>query len=158
MDPQPSQQHAGLHHAVWQQQQEVTRPKARFKPTSPEKSGGMGEQIRCQHILVLLFIGSNPNQSNRRSAVQWYIPQWRVFSDVTIKRNLNLQDDDHVLDVLARTILRPKFLAAPGPGSDWSTNWVNESSPEIFIWDNGKLCRFAIELSLLLLYKRVRIV
>ena len=38
MDPHPSQQHAGLHHAVWQLQQEVTRPKARFKPTSPKKS------------------------------------------------------------------------------------------------------------------------
>ena len=31
MDPNPSQQHAGLHHAVWQPQQEVTWPKARFK-------------------------------------------------------------------------------------------------------------------------------
>ena len=31
-------QHAGLHHAVWQLQQEVTRPKASFKPTSAEKS------------------------------------------------------------------------------------------------------------------------
>ena len=34
MGPHPSQ-----HHAVWQLQQEETRPKARFKPTSPEKSG-----------------------------------------------------------------------------------------------------------------------
>ena len=33
MDPHPSQQHA-----VWQLQQEVTRPKARHKPTTPEKS------------------------------------------------------------------------------------------------------------------------
>ena len=38
-EPSPSQQHAGLHHAVWQLQQEVTRPRARFKPTLPEKSG-----------------------------------------------------------------------------------------------------------------------
>ena len=35
----PSQQHSGLRHAVWRLQQEVTRPKARFKPTSPKKSG-----------------------------------------------------------------------------------------------------------------------
>ena len=39
MDLHPSQQHAGLHHAVWRPQQEVTRLNARFKPTSPEKSG-----------------------------------------------------------------------------------------------------------------------
>ena len=39
MDPHPSRQHAGLHNAVWQLQQEVTRPKARFEPTSPKKSG-----------------------------------------------------------------------------------------------------------------------
>ena len=39
MDPLPSQQHEGLHHSVWQLQQEITREKARFKPTSPEKSG-----------------------------------------------------------------------------------------------------------------------
>ena len=39
MDSQPSQQHAGLHHGVWLLQQEVTRPKARFKTTLPEKSG-----------------------------------------------------------------------------------------------------------------------
>ena len=39
MDPYPSQQHAGLHHTAWQPQQEVTRPKARFKPTSAGKPG-----------------------------------------------------------------------------------------------------------------------
>ena len=33
LDPHPSQQHAGLHHAVWQLQQEVTTPKGRFKPS-----------------------------------------------------------------------------------------------------------------------------
>ena len=38
MDPHPSQHHAGLHYAVWQLQQEVNRPKARFKPIWPEKS------------------------------------------------------------------------------------------------------------------------
>ena len=52
MDPHPSQQHAGLHHvglhhAVWQLQLEVTRPKARFKPTSSEKCGldGVANQV-----------------------------------------------------------------------------------------------------------------
>ena len=35
-----SQQHAGLHHAVCTPQQEVSRPKGRFKLTLPEKSGG----------------------------------------------------------------------------------------------------------------------
>ena len=53
--PHSSQQHAVLHHAVKQLQQEVTRPKARFKPTLPEKSGVMGKQIRCQHFLVSRF-------------------------------------------------------------------------------------------------------
>ena len=42
--PPPSQQHAGLHHAVWRLQQEVTRPKARFKPTS-------AINVRCQHAV-----------------------------------------------------------------------------------------------------------
>ena len=54
--PHPSHQHAGLHHAVWWPQQEVTRPKTRFKPTSSKKSGVDGrEQIRCQHIAVSCF-------------------------------------------------------------------------------------------------------
>ena len=39
MDPHPSHKHACLHRAVWQLQQEVTSPKARFKPALPEKSG-----------------------------------------------------------------------------------------------------------------------
>ena len=39
MDPHPIQQHAGLHNAVLQLPQEVTKPKARFKPASPKKSG-----------------------------------------------------------------------------------------------------------------------
>ena len=34
MEPHLSQQHAGLQHAVRQQQQEVIRPKAKFKPSS----------------------------------------------------------------------------------------------------------------------------
>ena len=42
MDPRRSQQHASLYHAVLQLQQEVTRPKARFKPTLPKKSGADG--------------------------------------------------------------------------------------------------------------------
>ena len=42
MDPHPSQHRAGLHHAVCQ---EVTRPKAWFKPTSPAKSGVDEEQL-----------------------------------------------------------------------------------------------------------------
>ena len=44
MGYQPSQQHAGLQHAIWQLQQEITRPKPRFKPTLLEKSRWMGEQ------------------------------------------------------------------------------------------------------------------
>ena len=43
MDPRQSQQHVGPQHAVLQPQQEVTRPKARFKPTSHKKSGMDGE-------------------------------------------------------------------------------------------------------------------
>ena len=39
MDPHHNQQHAGLHDVVWQLQQELNMAKARFKPTSPEKSG-----------------------------------------------------------------------------------------------------------------------
>ena len=53
--PHLSQQHAGLQHAVWQQQQEVTRPKARFKPFLPEKSGVDWGAIMCKHILVCCF-------------------------------------------------------------------------------------------------------
>ena len=50
MDPHPNQPHAGLQHAVLKLQQEVTRPKARFKSTSPEKSIVDGGEIR-----LLLF-------------------------------------------------------------------------------------------------------
>ena len=56
MDPHPIQQHVGLHHAVSQLEQEVTRPKARFKPISPKKSAADRIAIRCQHILVDRFI------------------------------------------------------------------------------------------------------
>ena len=37
MDPHPNQQRAGLQHAVWQLLQEVTKQKARFKPTWSKK-------------------------------------------------------------------------------------------------------------------------
>ena len=47
LDPHPSQLHEGIHHAVGWLQQEVTRPKARFKPTLTEKSGVNGRAIRC---------------------------------------------------------------------------------------------------------------
>ena len=36
-------------------QQEVTRPKARFKPTLPEKFEVDKGAIRCQHILLSYF-------------------------------------------------------------------------------------------------------
>ena len=51
----PSQQHAGPQHVVLQLQQEVTRPKERFKPTLPEKSGvdGGGED-RLGHCEKLI--------------------------------------------------------------------------------------------------------
>ena len=55
MDPHLSQQHEGPQDAVLQPQQEVPRPKARFKPTLPKKSGVDGRAIRCQHILVSCF-------------------------------------------------------------------------------------------------------
>ena len=38
VDPNPSQQHAGLQHEKFRLLQKVTRPKARSKPTLPEKS------------------------------------------------------------------------------------------------------------------------
>ena len=52
MDPRPSQRHAGPQNSVLGLQQEVTRQKARFKPTLPDKSGVDGGAIRCQHVLV----------------------------------------------------------------------------------------------------------
>ena len=51
MDPDPSQQHAGFQHAVWQLPQKVTRPKARFKPTLPMKSGVDGGANQVQKYL-----------------------------------------------------------------------------------------------------------
>ena len=55
MDPRRSQQHASLYHAVLQLQQEVTRPKARFKPTLPKKSGADGGANQVPANLVSHF-------------------------------------------------------------------------------------------------------
>ena len=46
-------QYPDLQYAVWQLQQEVTRPKARFKPTSPNKSGVDGGAIQALKSFVL---------------------------------------------------------------------------------------------------------
>ena len=54
----PSPQPTGLQHAVLRPQQDVTRPKTRFKPTLHNKCGLDGGAIRWQHILVRYF---NPN-------------------------------------------------------------------------------------------------
>ena len=43
--------------------QEVARPKARFKPTLPKKSGVDGGAISWQHILVT-FLHCNPQKYN----------------------------------------------------------------------------------------------
>ena len=54
--PSSSQQHSGRQHAVFWLYQEVTRPKARFKPTSPEKSGvdGGANQVPT-YLLYVCF-------------------------------------------------------------------------------------------------------
>ena len=69
MDPHPSQQHAGLHHAVWQLQQEVTRLKARFKPTSPKKSGVDG--------------GANQVPTYLGQLLHLYSPWWSSLAIIT---------------------------------------------------------------------------
>ena len=69
MDPHPSQQHAGLHHAVWQLQQEVTRLKARFKPTSPKKSGVDG--------------GANQVPTYLGQSLHLYSPWWSSLAIIT---------------------------------------------------------------------------
>ena len=51
----PSPQPTGLQHAVLRPQQDVTRPKTRFKPTLHNKCGLDGGAIRWQHILVRYF-------------------------------------------------------------------------------------------------------
>lgn len=45
INPHPCQQYAGPQHSVLHLQQEVTRPKATFKHTSPAKSGLDGELL-----------------------------------------------------------------------------------------------------------------
>ena len=44
-DPHPSQQHAGLHHTVWQLQEEVTRPSLNLP--RQRSLGWMGEKWCC---------------------------------------------------------------------------------------------------------------
>ena len=73
MDPHPNQQHAGLHHAVWQLQQEVTKPKARFKPTSPEKSGVNG--------------GANQVPAYLGQSLHLYSPWWSSLAIITSNQN-----------------------------------------------------------------------
>ena len=51
-DPHPSKHHAGLKHAAFELQQEVTRAEAKFKHTLPEKSEVDGGANWYQHILV----------------------------------------------------------------------------------------------------------
>ena len=62
MDPHPSQQHAGLHHAVWQLQQEVTRLKARFKPGV---DGGANQVPTFQFFYLVLFLKSSRPSLNQ---------------------------------------------------------------------------------------------
>ena len=56
MDPHPSQQHVGLQHAVYQLQQEVSRHKARLKPTLPKKSEWMGRNQVPKYLGQLLHL------------------------------------------------------------------------------------------------------
>ena len=61
MDYHPSLQQAGPRHAVWQLQQEVARPRARFKPSLPKKSGvdGGANQVTTYFSQLLhLYISS----------------------------------------------------------------------------------------------------
>ena len=50
MDPHPSQQHVGPQFEVWQLWLQVARPKTRFKPFSPEKSGVKAYQLCFFHF------------------------------------------------------------------------------------------------------------
>ena len=52
--PYPSQLHAGLHLALRQLREEVTRSKARFKSTLPKKSGVDGRQCDQKKIAKCL--------------------------------------------------------------------------------------------------------
>ena len=75
MDSQPSLQHAGLHHAIWQLQQEVTRPTAKFKPTSPNKSGVDGGANQVPIYLGQLLHLHSPWWS------PWLLFNWIPWSD-----------------------------------------------------------------------------
>ena len=55
--PQPT---PCIHHAVWQLQQEVTRPKERFKPNLPEKSN---YKLICIVVVIRLKARSDLTQS-----------------------------------------------------------------------------------------------
>ena len=71
MDPHLSQQHTGLQHAIMHPQEEVTRPKAKFKPNLPEKSevdgGAIGYQQICGCTFGPLVHCSYPQISNLRT-------------------------------------------------------------------------------------------
>ena len=69
MDPHPCQQNAGLHLAVWQLQQEVSRPMPRFKPTSPKKSEKDG--------------GANQVPTYLGQSLQLYSPWWSSLAITT---------------------------------------------------------------------------
>lgn len=74
VDPYPSQQHAGLQHAVFHLQLEVTRRKARFKPTLTEKSFGgwmrnqvatyLGQDAGCTLLQMFKFEKVNAYDRN----------------------------------------------------------------------------------------------
>ena len=74
VDPYPSQQHAGLQHAVFHLQLEVTRRKARFKPALTEKSFGgwmrnqvatyLGQDAGCTLLQMFKFEKVNAYDRN----------------------------------------------------------------------------------------------
>ena len=59
-------------------------------------------------ITTVLLVLSNPNQLNRRSAVQWYFPLSWVFSDLWI----NLSLDQPVYPYLYQYPLKSPFIRA----------------------------------------------
>ena len=89
MDPHPSQQHIGLHYAVWQPQQEVTRPKPRFKTTLPKKSGvdGGAHQVptwftpKCVLEKLLIAFATVA----RWSALKWWNTELRANLFLEVK-------------------------------------------------------------------------
>ena len=84
MDPHPCQQHASLHHAVWQTQQEATRPKTRFKPTLPKKSGVDG--------------GANQVPTYLGQLLHLYSPWWSSLAIIT---------SNHCISVVCPVIKHP---------------------------------------------------